>query len=154
MALQNVRALLWRGEDLGAGSGNTREVVSRSQVGASARPSNLTQSFVGAFNLGALLKASVTLTVSGKNRVIVNRSKNYWITINASLGTAAGPLSVSIPVPPMQSVFLPQNLHGAGATISMNSAWPLPVPLSGSTVGMAPQATLLIALTFDFHQEG
>lgn len=158
MALQNVRSLLWRGEDLGFGNGNARELIIPTQVAAGARPALITQGFVGTFNVGGLLQGTVTLVLHGKNRVIVNRNARYWITLNchaaASNNQSTG-INLQIPVPPLQMVFLPQNVISVGgtATISMNSSWPIPQPLSGSPGVSVPTATSTNALTFDWVTE-
>jgi len=153
MALQNVRALLWRGEDLGFGGGNTREVIIQSQVAASARPQIITQSFIGSYPLGKLLTSTDNLVVSGKNRILVNRSPRHWLTVSATMGTGTGGLPVQIPVPPLQCVFLPQNIYGSGAMILAGSLWPIPVPLTGATSAALPTTTPTTAMTFDLVLE-
>lgn len=154
MALQHVRSLLWRGEDLGFGGGNTRELVTPTVVPAGGRPTIVTQAFVGTYTM-PYFTTSVTLALSGKNRFIVNRNARYWLTVNAVAASANGVASgvpVSFSIAPLQMFFLPQNLIGP-ATITMNSAWPIPQPLTGSPGGTVPLAQATNALTFDFVAE-
>lgn len=153
MALQHLRALQWRGEDLGFGGGNTRELSITTQVAAGARPNFTTQAFAGTYNVN-VLGTSVTLAVAGKNRLIVNRNARYWLTVTAVAATANGSTgnTVSFPIAPLQMFFVPQNLIGP-LTIAMNSAWPIPQPVSGSPGSTIPLAAVTNALSFDWVVE-
>jgi len=154
MALQHLRALQWRGEDLGFGGGNTRELSITTQVAAGARPNFTTQAFAGTYSVN-LLGTTVTLAVAGKNRLIVNRNARYWLTVSATAATANGTATgsaVSFPIAPLQMFFVPQNLIGP-LTITTNSAWPIPQPVSGSPGSVVPIATASNGLSFDWVVE-
>lgn len=154
MALQNVRSLLWRGEDLGFGNGNSREVIVPSQVVAAARPTILTRSFVGSVDLSSVLATASPWPSHGRQRAIINRNANYWLTLQGFnyVNNTLGYNVVSFPIAPLQMFFLPVNFGGT-VTLSANSAWPIPQPLTGSPGPNVPQATTQMALTFDLVLE-
>lgn len=156
MALWNTRSLLWRGEDLGYGSGNTRELVSATRVAASARPLILSQGFVGSQVVTGYLGTTPILTYDGKLRMVMNRSPDYWLTLSAQcsgVSGATGSSAIQIPIPPLGSVYLPNTVYGP-ATLSVNSTWPIPVPPSGVTNSAVPLASSSTTVTFDFLGEG
>ena len=148
MTLQNVRALLWRGEDLGYGGGNTRELTTSTQVVASARPLLVTQSFTLIQDITPYLGTSVVSGVRGQQRVIMNRSPRYFITLNAVVNG----LAVQIPIAPLQNFYLPQNVIGP-ATLTANSTWPIPLPMTGASGVTMQLANGMTAITFDLMVE-
>lgn len=149
MTLQNVRALLWRGEDLGYGGGNTRELVTSTQVAASARPLLVTQSFTLLQDVTAYLGTTIVSGVRGQQRIIMNRSPRYFITLTAFVSGQP----VQIPIAPLQNLYLPQNITGP-ATLTANSSWPIPVPLAGAAGTVPPpKSNGMTALTFDLMVE-
>lgn len=152
MALQNVRSLLWRGEDLGYGGGNTREQIFNVTVPAGARPQMTTQGFAGAVPVTSLLGTTASIQQNGQLRVLMNRSPDYWITLTCLYFNGTGMGQVQIPIAPLQQLFLPQNLVGPG-TISANSTWPIPQPPAGSPGSQVPLASAQNILTFDWLDE-
>lgn len=148
MTLQNVRALMWRGEDLGYGGGNTRELTTSVQIAASARPLLVTQSFTTTQDITPYFGTSVVSGVRGQLRAIMNRSPRYFITLNAILNNVA----IQIPIAPLQTLYLPQTIVGP-ASLSANSAWPIPLPMSGVNVGTVPIANGMTAITYDLMVE-
>lgn len=148
MPLQNVRALLWRGEDLGYGGGNTRELITSTQVAASARPLLITQSFTLIQDITAYLGLTVASGVRGQLRVIMNRSPRYFITLNAVVNG----LPVQMPIAPLQNLYLPQNVVGP-ATLTANTTWPIPIPITGASGAVMRTANGTTALTFDLMVE-
>ena len=154
MTLQNVRSLLFRGEDLGIGGGNTRELITPSQTVAVARPTIMTRAFTGSLDLSSLLPVSFPLSSVGRNRVLVNRNPRAWLTLTANVynDTTGTATVVQIPVPPLQPYFLPANM-GNSVKVTANSSWPIPVPLTGATLVAAPLVTPLNALTIDLILE-
>jgi len=146
MALQNVRALMWRGEDLGFGGGNTRELITSTQVAASARPLLVTQSFTTTQDISPYLSASTG--PRGQIRSIMNRSPRYFITLKATL---EGSL-VEIPIAPLQTLYLPQTIT-APASLVINSTRPIPVPASGASSATMLLATGMTAITADIMVE-
>lgn len=154
MALQNVRSLLWRGEDLGYGSGNTREQIINLKVAAAARPTIATQGFVTSQSVTGYLGTTQIVSYNGLLRMLMNRSPDYWLTLTAMCVPAYGAAAVQIQIPlaPLQNLFLPNNVYGP-ATLTMNSTWPIPVPLSGASSATVPLATSTSAMTFDWLGE-
>lgn len=148
MTLQNVRALMWRGEDLGYGGGNTREVITSTTVAASARPLLVTLAFTTTLDISAYLPKAVITGTPGQTRAIMNRSPRYFITLTARY---AGAL-IQIPIAPLQVFYLPNLITGPGS-LTINSLWPIPVPLSGASGVSLPIATGMTALTVDILVE-
>jgi len=153
MALQNVRSLLWRAEDLGFGNGNAREYVIPITVPAAARPVMFTRAFAGSCDVTALLAVTSPWPTNGKQRVIVNRNPRYWITVAGTMNTTAVGTgnAASFPIAPLQMFFLPVNF--AATTVTANSAWPIAQPLTGSPGATVPLATTTTQLTFDILGE-
>lgn len=154
MALQNVRSLLWRGEDLGYGSGNTREQIVNTKVAAAARPLMATQGFVVSQVVTGYLGTQAIASYNGLLRMLMNRSPDYWLTLTAvcvPVGIAS-PQAIQIPIAPLQNLFLPNNVYGP-ATISINSTWPIPVPITGASGAFVPVATATSSMTFDWLGE-
>lgn len=151
MALQNQRALYWRAEDLGYGGGNTRENTVSMTVVASARPNLQTYILRGtlAFPLG--LTTPVSTSIAGQIRAVVNRSPIFYITVIATIapfGSGAAQTVVHMPIPPLQTLFLPNNIvNDANTQIVANSTFA--VPVIPNTISTVPVATNQNAITFD-----
>ena len=78
----------------------------------------------------------------------MNRSPRYYITLNAVYNGTA----IQIPIAPLQTLYLPQNITGP-ASLSANSIWPIPVPLTGVRTPTVPLATGQTIITFDLLLE-
>jgi hypothetical protein len=154
MTLQNVRSLLWRGEDLGYGSGNTREQIINTKVAAAARPLIVTQGFASSQVVTGYLGSNAIFSYNGILRMLMNRSPDFWMTLTAQCLPALGAsiVPIQIPIAPLQNLFLPNNIYGP-ATLSMNSNWPIPQPLAGAGAATVPLATATSVLTFDWLGE-
>ncbi len=158
MTLQNVRSLLWRGEDLGGTGSGTRELIVPTQVAAAARPQIQSVSFVGSISVDAFLGARNSV-IAGLNRIIVNKSPDYWVTLLASMASGSvgpGNYAISVPIPPLGFYFVPANVFSSSTQLGVvqaNSAWPIPVPLSGTGFRVIPIATALTAITIDLVTE-
>lgn len=154
MALQNVRSLLWRGEDLGYGSGNTREQIINTKVAAAARPLMATQGFVLTQTMTGYLGSNVIASYNGLLRMVMNRSPDFWMTLTAMCVPSGvqSPQTIQIPIAPLQNLFLANNIYGP-ATLSINSTWPIPVPMTGASSAVVPLATGTSAMTFDWLGE-
>ena len=161
MTLQNVRSMLFRGEDLGYGGGSTREWITPSQAVAAQRPLILAQGFYGSTTqLTQLLgvSANPSAAVVGLNRFIVNRSSQYWMNLTGPVAygnSAAGILTVTLPIPPLGMLFLPWTFYGGVTTVTLSAdnPWPL-VTNSGQPAGYPPPtAGSSTGLTYDYVQE-
>jgi hypothetical protein len=150
MALQNQRALYWRAEDLGFGGGNTRENTVRMTVQASARPVLQTYVTRGQIFLPQALMAPSLSSVAPQIRAIVNRSPCYYLTLIATLqpfGTGGTAMPIHLPIPPLQTLFLPNNVVSDSATqVVANSTFPLPNSTGAASVPVASSTT---PITFD-----
>ena len=157
MALQNVRSLLWRGEDLGSMGGGTRELIVTTQVAAAARPQISSLAFVGTLNIAAFLGTAQNTAVQGLNRIIFNKSPDYWMTLLASVAAGGTAQPIQVPIPPLGSYFIPANVFSSASVqvgmLVMNSTWPIPLPISGVGSAVIPLATLQTALTADIMLE-
>lgn len=148
MTLQNARAFLWRGEDLGYGGGNTRELITSTTVAASARPLLVTLAFTTTLDISAYLPKAVIYGIAGQTRAIMNRSPRYFMTLTARYAGAP----IQVPIAPLQIFFLPNLMTGPGS-LSINSTWPVPMPLSGASGSVLPIANGLTSLTVDILVE-
>lgn len=154
MALQNVRSLLWRGEDLGYGSGNTREQIINTKVAAAARPLIVTQGFVTSQSITGYTGTALIASFVGRLRMLMNRSPDYWLTLSAMIQPfqSATAVAIQIPIAPLQSLYLPNNVFGP-ATLTVNSNWPIPVPPAGAPSTTVPLASTTSTMTFDWLAE-
>lgn len=157
MTIQNARGYRFRGEDLGTfGTGNTREVTVTNTVTAAGRPLITTMAYTGG-SVSAAIIGTPTVAVTGLNRVIVNRSPKFYMTLTATINPSAsgqGAQTVQIPIAPLQSFFLPVTMNATGATMAFNSTWPIPGPLNPAANFSTPTpATTTQTLTFDYIQE-
>jgi hypothetical protein len=156
MALQNLRALQWRGEDLGFGGGNTRENTVSQTVPASSRPLLQTYIVRGALVLPTSLGSPNLAALLPQCRAVINRSPVYFITVIATLaplGSGATASVVHMPVPPLQTLFLPPNIQGdANTQVVANST--LPIAVAPGTTASVPVAGGQNAITFDLLLEG
>lgn len=156
MALQNVRSLLWRGEDLGGTGSGTRELILSSQQAAAARPQIQSLAFVSSISIAAFLGAAQSSVLSGLNRIVHNKSPDYWVTLYASMATGGTAVAMQVPIPPLGMYFVPANVFSGAiqpGIVVANSTWPVPVPLSGTGSLVIPVATAMNALTIDLVQE-
>jgi hypothetical protein len=155
MALQNQRALYWRGEDLGYGGGNTRENTVTMTVPASSRPNLQTMVLRGTAAIPLLLSNPALTSILPNIRCVVNRSPLYYMTLIATcapFGSGAAQTLVHLPIPPLQTLFLPNNIvMDANTQIVANSTFTVPVPVGN--VASVLIATSTQALTFDVLQE-
>lgn len=136
MALQNVRGIRWLQQDLSYGSGAARDVTLYQTVPAAGRPMLSTIGFKA--SIPATMIAAVPIAASGLIRMVVSKSPGYWMTLT---GTVNG-VAVTLPIPPLATVFLPAGF--VGTTMAMNSL---------SAPSGAPVAGTDVRLTFDFLQE-
>lgn len=147
MSLVHNRAIYVRCEDAGAGPGNTREVNVNYSGAATARPVVSTVGFSNTTTATALGAPSLAAN-TGQTRSVTNRSRRYWLTLAGTINAAA----IQIPIAPMQTIFLPDNLVCTAATMTMNSTWPLPA----GAAAMPTQLTVASStqnLTFDMVLE-
>lgn len=154
MALQNQRALYWRAEDLGFGGGNTRQATLRMTVPASARPIIQTYMLQGSLSFPVGLGAPSLASIAPCIRAIVNRNPCTYLTLVATLqpfGTGAAPVPIHLPIPPLQTLFLPNNIVGDAATqVVANSTFPVVTVPGAASVPLASSDT---PLTFDLVVE-
>lgn len=153
MTVQNVRSLLWRGEDLGSTGGGTRELIINTQAAAGARPQIASLGFVNSVNVGAFFGASQQAAITSLNRLVVNKSPDYWLTLTAQLANGGASTAITVPIPPLSTFFVPANMFGSAATLSINSAWPVPVPIAGTGASLVPQATAQSFMSADIVVE-
>lgn len=152
MALKHTRGILWRGEDLGSGTGNVKERILTATVNASGAPLSISPTFVGSTSYPAgLLSTSFIPSLTGLNRFITNQSATYFLTVNGRLDSAGGQ-AVSFPIPPLQTVFLPANFTGVGFTLTADSAFPMQLP-PGATAPPAPIAGTSQPIMYDLVVE-
>ena len=137
MALKHTRGFLWRGEDLGSGTGNVKERILSAIVPAAGAPLAISPSFNGSTTYpSGLLGTVYTPSLNGLNRFITNQSSTFFMTLTGRLDSAAGIL-LTFPIPPLQTVFLPANFTGVNAVLNADSSFPLVLPI-GTLAG--PQA--------------
>lgn len=156
MTLQNVRSLLWRGEDLGGTGAGTRELTLTSQLPAAGRPQIQSLAFVTSISVAGFLGTAQSSTLSGLNRIVHNKSPDYWMTLMATVATGGAPVAVQVPIAPLGIFFVPANMYSSATQpglIVANSTWPIPVPLSGQGSMLVPTATAQTALTVDLVAE-
>lgn len=128
MALQNIRALRILAEDLSFGAGNSKDVTMAQTVAAAARPIMQTVGFAG--STSASFIGTGTPSLSGTIRALTSRSPNYFMTLTATLNGTA----VTIPIPPLATVFLPLGLSGSSGTLAANyTGAPAGVPIASAT---------------------
>lgn len=151
MALKHSRALLWRGEDLGSGYGSVKERIFQADVAASQAPTVLASSFVGSTTqLQNLLGATYTPSLTGLNRIVVNQNSRYFMTLSYTL--SSGNQLVTIPIAPLQAIFLPANAIGTNALLTSDSQFPLVLP--PGVAGPYPfVAGTSVQLAFDYVAE-
>jgi hypothetical protein len=152
MGLQNVRALLWRGEDLGSTGAGTRELIVQTKLPASARPQISSMAFVSSLDISSFLGTTVPAGVTGLNRLVVNKSPDYWLTLWATVGSQA----VQAAIAPLSTFFVPTNMVSGAAQaglLTMNSTWPVLKPMTGTGFGSVPVASSTTALTVDLVVE-
>ena len=155
MALQNQRALYWRGEDLGYGGGNTRENTVTMTVAASSRPYLQTLVLRGTYASSLFLPNFALASILPNVRCVINRSPIFYITLIATIapfGSGAAQTVIHMPIAPLQSLFLPNNIViDASTQVVMNSTFAVPVvALSVSTVPLASNQN---SITFDVFAE-
>ena len=160
MALQNTRALLFRGEDTSYGGAAAKEVVWTTTAVASARPVLMSLGFVGSttqLNNLIGLTMNVAAAMGGLNRLIVNRSPTFWMTLTCRLGYAnagASIYTIAIPIAPRQMMFLPHTVYADGTTLlAADSAWPLSLPPGPAAGYTPPQAGSVNTVNFDWVAE-
>lgn len=156
MTLQNARALLWRGEDLGGTGAGTRELTLSSQLPAAARPQIQSLAFVTSINVAGFLGTAPVTALSGLNRLVHNKSPDYWVTLMGTVAVGGTPVAVQVPIPPLGLYFVPANMYSSATQpgiIVANSTWPIPVPLSGQGSSLLPVATNQTAVTVDLVSE-
>ncbi len=148
MALKHTRAFLWRGEDLGSGTGNVKERILTATVAATGAPLAISPTFLGSSSyISGLLGTAYTPSLVGTNRFITNQSAAFFMTLSGKLDGAAGTL-LTFPIPPLQTVFLPANFTGLSAVLNADSAFPLTVPL-GTIAPPMPQAGSANPIMYD-----
>lgn len=160
MALQNTRAFLFRGEDTSYGGAAAKEVIWPTTAVASARPILMSLGFVGStVQLNNLigLTMNVNAAMGGLNRLVVNRSPTYWMTLTCRLGYAnasAQTYTIALPIAPRQMMFLPHNVYVDGTSLLMaDSGWPLTLPPGLSAGYTPPQAGTINTVNFDWMAE-
>lgn len=157
MALQNVRSLLWRGEDLGGTGAGTRELVLQTQQAAAARPQIQSLAFINSISISAFLGSSQSTTLSGLNRIVHNKSPDYWVTLYATVANGGTGIAVQVPIPPLGMFFVPANMYSSASVqpgrVVINSSWPVPIPLSGTGSSLIPIANATTAVTLDLLSE-
>lgn len=160
MTLQNTRSLLFRGEDLSFGGASPKEAQVSTTTPATARPVIISLGFYGSTAqmngyLGTM--AVPTSAMAGLNRLIVNRSTRYWISLTAQLGASNSGLTTStitIPIAPRQAMFLPSTLFATTASlIATDSAWPLFIAPNQAAGVLPPTAGQTTMVNLDFIAE-
>lgn len=156
MTLQNARALLWRGEDLGGTGAGTRELIVTSQTPAAGRPQIQSLAFVSSISVAGFLGTAQSSTLSALNRIVLNKSPDYWVTLYATIAAGGTPVACQVAIPPLGMFFVPANMYSSATQpglIVANSTWPIPVPLSGTGTNLVPLATAQTAVTVDLVTE-
>lgn len=100
--------------------------------------------------------AAQSTVLSGLNRIVHNKSPDYWVTLYATIAAGNTPVPMQVPIPPLGMYFVPANVFSGAiqpGLIVANSAWPVPLPLSGSGSMVIPVATAQTAVTVDLVQE-
>jgi hypothetical protein len=89
-------------------------------------------------SIPATMIVAPPVTVSGLIRMVVSKVPNFWMTLTGTVNA----VSVTIPIAPLATVYLPAGF--VGTTMAMNSATaPVGVPLADANV----------RLTFDYLAE-
>ncbi len=160
MALQNTRAILFRGEDTSYGGAAAKEVIWPTTAPAAARPIVMSLGFVGSTTqlnnfIGPIV--NVNAAMGGLNRLLVNRSPTFWMTLLCRLGNAnssASIYTVAIPIAPRQIMFLPHTVFTDGTSLlQADSGWPLALPPGPAAGYQPPQAGTTSTVNFDWVQE-
>lgn len=152
MALQYTKTVSWNGEDLGFGG----QRITRKSFAATAQgtqpPVVVTPSFLQSTTLPTqLLGGLFSFTQFGLNRLIVNRSPRFFMTLVCQVSDSLAKPAHFV-IPPLQTLFLPQNCTSASATMYADSTFPYPLP-PGANAASIPKAGSVTSLTFDFVRE-
>lgn len=139
----------------GTGAG-TRELITTSLLPAAGRPQIQSLAFVTSISVASFLGTAPISTLSGLNRIVHNKSPDYWVTLMGTLAAGGTPVAVQVSIPPLGLFFVPANMYSSATQpglIVANSAWPIPVPLSGQGSTLVPVATNQTAVTIDLLSE-